>query len=117
LTYPSDLYNHFSEEYVEIETAGNESCLDSLKAAARKRGSKACKRSALLSQIITLGKENLLQKIFQTTEIFLISLIQCSKRYGQFPCSTENAERNHSDGRNLFMLIFSRRTMKISEKA
>jgi hypothetical protein len=39
------------------------------------------------------------------------------KRYVHFHGSTGNAEGNPSHGRKLFMLIFSRTTMKISEKA
>jgi hypothetical protein len=41
--------------------------------------------------------------------------VHCPKRYEHFHGSTGNGEGNPSDGRELFMLIVSRTTMKISE--
>jgi hypothetical protein len=46
-----------------------------------------------------------------------IALVHSPKSYDHFHGRTGNAEGNPSDGRKLFMLIFSRTTMKISEKA
>jgi hypothetical protein len=56
------------------------------------------------------------QIVFQSVLWWSIKLSQ-KERFEHFHGSTENAEGNSSHGRKLFMLIFSRTTMKISEKA
>jgi hypothetical protein len=48
---------------------------------------------------------------------YVLYFIHCPKRLDQFPGRKGNVKGNPSDGRKLFMLIFFRSTMKISEKA
>jgi hypothetical protein len=54
---------------------------------------------------------------FQNRKTCLCDKLQshCPKRYEHFHGSKGNAEGTSSHGRKLFMLIFSRTTMKISE--